>query len=125
MWGPFLTPASCPGIFLYILYLALGCLLSPYPTLADVSFYLTLAFLVYPKYMTSVRCALPHRRVRAHASLGDRVYPKTCNYCIRLYPRLQQCVSNVYPNFQVCVNPKVVWSPEYKPRFFIACAWRV
>ena len=29
-----------------------------------------------------------HRTGRARPSPGDRVYPKTCNYCIRLYPRL-------------------------------------
>ena len=29
-----------------------------------------------------------HANPPGGTSPGDRVYPKTCNYCIRLYPRL-------------------------------------
>ena len=80
--GPTQTkPYPWAGVLLYTLYLGVGTMLAPYPSLADVAFYTTLAVLGHPAYVAGLKCVL------ARAVISDRVYGSSLARTIRIRAR--------------------------------------
>lgn len=55
----FRIPRLSLGVFLFIMYLAIMGILSPFPTLPDIAFYMIITLVAYPEFITTARCARP------------------------------------------------------------------